>query len=66
MSVAPPSRYARFGADYLTCCPKNASPKTIPLPAAVPVIITYNLVDMDEAGAVQVYRDVYGLWRLAL
>lgn len=58
--------YARFGADYLTNCPINASPKTIPLPAAVPVIMTYNLVDMDEAGAVRVYRDVYGWWRLAL
>ena len=58
--------YTRFNADYLTCCPKNASPKTIPLPAAVPVIMTYNLVDMDEAGAVQVYRDVYGWWRPAL
>lgn len=58
--------YTRFGADYLTCCPKNARPKTLPLPAAVPVIITYNVVDMDEAGAVQVYPDVYGWWRLAL
>ncbi|GAB3643649.1 L,D-transpeptidase family protein [Spirosoma arcticum] len=58
--------YTRFGADYLTCCPVNARPKTIPLPAAVPIIITYNLVDMDEAGAVQVYPDVYGWWQLAL
>ena len=52
--------YVRFNADYLTCCPQNASPKTIPLPAAVPVVTTYNVLDMDEAGAVQVCRDVYG------
>ena len=58
--------YTRFGADYLTCCPANASPRTIPLPASVPVIITYSLVDMDEAGAVQVHKDAYGWWRLAL
>ena len=58
--------YRRFNADYLTCCPKNASPRTIPLPVAVPVIMTYNLVNMDEAGAVQMYRDVYGWWRPAL
>ncbi|GAB2583827.1 L,D-transpeptidase family protein [Spirosoma areae] len=58
--------YTRFGPDYLTKCPINARPKTIQLPVDVPVIITYSLVDMDEAGAVQVYQDVYGWWRLAL
>ena len=58
--------YVHFNADYLTCCPKNASPKTIPLPAAVPVIMTYNVVDMDEAGTVQVHKDVYSWWRPAL
>ena len=58
--------YTRLRADYLTNCPINSSPQTIPLPKSVPVIITYNLVDMDEAGAVHVYRDVYGWWRLAL
>ncbi|MDB5242959.1 MAG: ErfK/YbiS/YcfS/YnhG family protein, partial [Spirosoma sp.] len=43
-----------------------STPRSVSLPKAVPVIITYNLVDMDEAGAVQVYKDVYGLWRLDL
>lgn len=56
----------RFSKDFLTSCPKYASPQLVHLPKAVPVIITYNVVDMDEAGAVQVYRDVYGLWKLAL
>lgn len=58
--------YKRLGADYLTNCPVNASPKTVALPIGIPIIMTYNLVDMDEAGAVRVYRDVYALWRLAL
>lgn len=58
--------YARFKADYLVTCPVNATPKTVLLSRAVPVIMTYNVVDMDDAGAVRVYKDVYGLWRLAL
>ncbi|MBO0935417.1 L,D-transpeptidase family protein [Fibrella sp. HMF5335] len=54
---------ARFGADYLNTCPVNASPKTLPLPRAVPVIITYNVLEMDADGAVRVYPDVYHVWR---
>ncbi|CAN5632728.1 hypothetical protein BH09BAC4_BH09BAC4_14090 [soil metagenome] len=58
--------YNRFSKAYLTSCPKNARPQTVNLPKAVPVITTYNVLDLDEAGAVQVYKDVYGLWQLAL
>ena len=58
--------YTRFSADYEISCLKKSSPKTFQLPTAVPVIVTYNVLDMDEAGTVQVYRDVYGWWRLAL
>ncbi|ADB39553.1 L,D-transpeptidase family protein [Spirosoma linguale] len=58
--------YTRFSDDYLTSCPKNASPKTVQLPVSVPVITTYNVLDIDAAGAIQVYPDVYGKWRLAL
>lgn len=58
--------YNRFSQTYLTSCPKNATPKTVNLPRAIPVLVTYNVLDLDEAGAVQVYRDVYGLWKLAL
>lgn len=53
--------YARFGADYLISCAKNASPKTVLLPKKVPVIILYNVLDIDEAGAIRVYRDTYRL-----
>ena len=51
--------YARFGADYLTSCAKNASPKTVLLPKKIPVIILYNVLDIDEAGAIRVYRSGY-------
>ena len=56
----------RFGADYLNNCPVDASPKTLPLPQAVPVLITYNVLDMDDAGAIRVYKDVYRFWPAAL
>lgn len=58
--------YTRFAPDYLSRCPVNASPKTVPMPKAIPVIITYNVLDIDELGAIQVYKDAYGWWRLAL
>jgi murein L,D-transpeptidase YcbB/YkuD len=56
----------RFKPSYLTTCPVNASPKTMTLPKAVPVMVVYNLVDIDEEGAIRVYKDVYGWWRMAL
>lgn len=56
----------RFDPSFLQSREKQISPKTIQLPKAVPVIITYMLLDMDEAGAITVYRDVYNWWQLAL
>jgi hypothetical protein len=56
----------RFDPSFLQSREKQISPKTIQLPKAVPVIITYMLLDMDEPGAITVYRDVYNWWRLAL
>ncbi|MVM33927.1 L,D-transpeptidase family protein [Spirosoma sp. HMF4905] len=57
---------ARFEASFLTSCLKQASPKTIPLPKPVPIIITYNVLDIDETGAIRVYRDVYNWWQMPL
>jgi murein L,D-transpeptidase YcbB/YkuD len=51
--------YTRFGADYLTSCTKYASPKTVLLPKKVPVFVLYNVLVVDEAGAIQVYKDGY-------
>lgn len=55
--------YVRFRPDYLTTCPANPKPATLALPRPVPVLITYNLVDVDEQEGIQVYKDVYGWWR---
>ncbi|WP_077922030.1 L,D-transpeptidase family protein [Spirosoma sp. 209] len=58
--------YTRFGPSFLTSCPTNASPKSIRFPEPVPVIVVYNVLDIDESNAIRVYRDVYGWWRLPL
>jgi len=58
--------YTRFQTGYLTSCPANAQPKPINLPRAVPLLITYNVLDIDEAGAIQVYPDAYHWWRVSL
>lgn len=55
-----------FTPDYLAKCPVNATPKTMALPQPIPVLITYNVLDIDEAGAIRVYRDVYSHWRTSL
>lgn len=52
--------YAHFGADYLVSCALNTSPKTIPLPRVVPVIMTHNVLDTDQTGTIGVYPNVYG------
>ncbi|GAB3742046.1 hypothetical protein GCM10028816_51280 [Spirosoma lituiforme] len=51
--------YAHFEADYLTKCTKKAKPQTVLLPKKIPVIILYNILDIDDAGAIRVYRDSY-------
>ncbi|GAB3576364.1 hypothetical protein GCM10027578_42170 [Spirosoma luteolum] len=55
-----------FRPDYLTRCAVRATPQTIQFPAPVPVLVTYSVLDIDEAGAIQVYRDVYGRMGSAL
>ncbi|GAB2515462.1 L,D-transpeptidase family protein [Spirosoma aerophilum] len=49
----------RFNASFLVSCQKQASPKTVSLPRPIPVIIAYNVLDIDETGAIAVYKDVY-------
>ncbi|OIN60750.1 L,D-transpeptidase family protein [Arsenicibacter rosenii] len=55
-----------FTASYMKACPANAVPRTIPLPKTIPVVMTYNLIDLDEDGSIQVYRDRYHLWQTTL
>lgn len=50
----------RFDEEFLNRCQKQAKPATIPLPRPIPVVVTYNLLDVDENGAIVVYKDVYG------
>lgn len=54
--------YPRFDSSFLTSCQKQVSPKTLHLPKPIPVIITYNLLDIDETGTIVVFRDVYHWW----
>ncbi|WP_080059141.1 L,D-transpeptidase family protein [Spirosoma aerolatum] len=54
----------RFAPSFLTTCQKQAQPKTIAIPKPIPVIVTYNLLDIDDQGAILVYKDVYGWWKL--
>ncbi|ARK09820.1 L,D-transpeptidase family protein [Fibrella sp. ES10-3-2-2] len=56
----------QFNPTYLTNCPVNAVPKTIKLAKAVPVIVLYNILDIDEEGTIRVYKDVYQRWRVAI
>jgi len=56
----------RFDASFLNRCQKQNSPKIITLPHPIPVIVSYNLLDIDDAGAIRVYRDVYHWGQLAL
>ncbi|MVM39396.1 L,D-transpeptidase family protein [Spirosoma sp. HMF3257] len=55
--------YSRFEPSFLTTCQKQNNPRTIRLPKPIPVIITYNVLDIDETGAIVVYKDVYKWWQ---
>lgn len=57
---------SRFDAAFLVSCQKQANPKTIPLPRPIPIVVTYNALDIDEQGAIVVYRDVYDWWPMSL
>ncbi|MBO0930296.1 L,D-transpeptidase family protein [Fibrella aquatilis] len=51
--------YVRFKPNYLTVCPVNARPQTLGLHHPVPLFIVYNVLDIDENGSIQVYRNTY-------
>lgn len=54
--------YNRFENSYMDSCPVDAKPQSLLLPRAVPVLVVYNVLDLDEAGVLRVYKDVYGQW----
>ncbi len=54
--------YARFEPNYMETCPINAKPQFLSLPRPVPALMVYNILDFDEVGVLQAYRDVYRQW----
>ncbi|GAB4049807.1 L,D-transpeptidase family protein [Spirosoma litoris] len=57
---------SRFDKSFLTSCQKQVNPKTLWLPHPIPVIVVYNLLDIDESGAIVVNKDVYSWWKIDL
>lgn len=55
--------YDRFDDNYLETCPIDAVPESLLLPRAVPVLVVYNVLDLDEAKVLRVYKDVYRQWQ---
>lgn len=51
--------YARFEPSYLETCPIDAKPQSLLLPVPIPVLVVYNILDFDEVGVLQVYKDSY-------
>jgi len=54
--------YRRFNDQYMDTCPIDAQPQSLLLPRVVPLLVVYMIVDLDEAGVLQVYKDLYKQW----
>ena len=50
-----------FDAGFMNRCLVDQKPKTLAIPKPVPVFIAYNTADVDSAGTLRLYRDVYAL-----
>ncbi len=55
--------YTRFEPNYMETCPVDARPQYLLLPRPVPALMVYNILDFDEVGVLQVYKDVYRQWQ---
>lgn len=51
--------YSRFEPSYMETCPIDAKPQFLKLPQPVPVLLVYTILDFDEVGVLQVYKDIY-------
>ncbi len=51
----------RFDAAYMNRCLIDQKPKIIAVPKPFPVVVAYNTADVDSAGKLVFYPDVYGL-----
>lgn len=50
-----------FDAGFMDRCLIDRKPKTLAIPRPVPVFLAYNTADVDAAGNLRIYRDVYEL-----
>ncbi|WP_338876411.1 L,D-transpeptidase family protein [Spirosoma sp. SC4-14] len=51
----------KFDANFMNRCLIDQKPQTLSIPKPFPVFITYNIADVDGAGRLHFYKDVYGL-----
>ncbi|GAB3948752.1 hypothetical protein GCM10028805_23890 [Spirosoma harenae] len=49
-----------FDADFMKKCLADQKPRTLPIAKPFPVFITYNIADVDAAGKLRFYKDIYG------
>lgn len=49
----------KFDADFMNRCLIDQKPQTLSIPKPVPVFIAYNIADVDGAGRLHFYKDVY-------
>lgn len=50
-----------FDAAFMNKCLIDQKPTTLPIPKRFPVFIVYNVADVDAAGKLRFYNDVYSL-----
>jgi murein L,D-transpeptidase YcbB/YkuD len=50
-----------FDASFMNKCLIDQKPKPLTIPKQVPVFITYNIADVDAAGKLHFYKDVYAM-----
>ncbi|UHG89474.1 L,D-transpeptidase family protein [Spirosoma oryzicola] len=50
-----------FDAGFMNRCLIDQKPQTLSIPKRFPVFITYNIADVDAAGKLRFYNDVYEL-----
>ncbi|GAB2583033.1 L,D-transpeptidase family protein [Spirosoma areae] len=50
-----------FDAAFMNKCLIDQKPRTLPIPKPFPVFIAYNIADVDAAGKLRFYKDVYAL-----
>ncbi|MEZ0540148.1 L,D-transpeptidase family protein [Fibrella arboris] len=50
----------KFDEGFYNRCLTDQKPSSFKLPKPYPVFVTYNLADVDEAGQLVYYKDVYG------